>query len=103
MSDANGKVNFFIVSFHFLMGTVVMKAPHLYKLHKKCLTGTSHGIICSVGRSFSNCKLKMTMKKNTAFHKDAKNFHLRHLNWFPNWQLKNWGALPRPKSPSLSI
>jgi len=31
------------------------------------------------------------MKKNPPFTTNAKNFHLRHLNWFPNWQFKTRG------------
>ncbi len=48
------------------------------------------GKLCSVvGKSNTSA----TYRPFSAFDKYAMNFHLRHLNWFVNWQLKERGAL----------
>jgi hypothetical protein len=60
-----------------------MNAPHLCKLRKECLTGICHGALVLTKR------LYFVIFQLPKAEKD----HCAHLNWFPNWQLKNKEAL----------
>jgi hypothetical protein len=74
---------FFIVIHRFSLVKAAINALQLRKLCKECLTSICHGTMLSKNASisqFSNCQRR---------NKD----HCAHLNWLPNWQLKNKEAL----------
>jgi hypothetical protein len=71
-----------VVIHHFSFVNAAVNAPRLCKLCKDSLTGTGHGALVYKTPQFLNIPLP---KRN----KD----HFAVVNWFPNWQFKNKGAL----------